>query len=45
LAPGLVQSSSINAIKAKFINELEDDVLGCRVVARNRQADAPPECP
>src|SRR5262249_56554854 len=40
LPPGLVQPSSIDAIKTKLINELEDDVLGRRVVARNRQSDA-----
>jgi hypothetical protein len=41
LPPGLVQSSGIDAIEAKLINELEDDGLCCRVIARNRQGDAP----
>src|SRR5262249_37268660 len=41
LPPGLIQPSSIDSIKAKFINEFEDDGLGGRVVARNRASDPP----
>src|SRR6476646_2224523 len=40
LPPGLVQPSGIDAVKAQFIDELQDNSLGCLVVARNRQGDA-----
>jgi len=40
LPPGLIQTSGINAIKAKFINEFEDGSLGCRVVPGNRKGNA-----
>ena len=45
LPPGLVQPSGIDAVKAQFIDELQDDGLGCLVVARNRQRDAIRPCP
>src|SRR4029077_4298272 len=38
--PELVQASGVDGIKAQFIDELEDDGLGGRVVARNRQGNA-----
>src|SRR5262245_24590261 len=40
LPPGLIQTSGFDAIKAKFIHELEDDGLGGRFVTGNRQGDA-----
>ena len=39
LPPGLVKPSGIDAVKAQFIDELQDNSLGCLVVARNRQGD------
>src|SRR6202040_3829435 len=41
LPPGLVQTAGIDAIKAQFFNELQNDGLGCVVIARNWQGDAP----
>ena len=41
LPPGLVQPSGIDAIKAQFIDELQDDGLGCRVVAATGRAIRP----
>jgi hypothetical protein len=40
LPPGLLQPSGIDAVEAQFIDELQDNSLGCLVVARNRQGDA-----
>jgi len=36
LPPGLVETAGINAIKAQFIDELQNDGLGCVVIARNK---------
>src|SRR6266403_5979048 len=41
LPPGLVQTAGIDAIKAQFPDELQNEGLGCVVVARNGQGDAP----
>jgi hypothetical protein len=41
LPPGLVQTAGIDAIKAQFFDELQNDGLGCVVIARNWQGDAP----
>ena len=41
LPPGLVQTAGIDAIKAQFSDELQNDGLGCVVIARNWQGDAP----
>src|SRR3984893_18355280 len=41
LPPGLVQTASINTIKAQFFDELQNDGLGCVVIARNWQGNAP----
>src|SRR6266446_3529944 len=41
LPPGLVQTAGIDAIKAQFFDELQNDGLGCGVIARNWQGDAP----
>src|SRR5437899_5924820 len=40
LPPGLVQTAGIDAIKAQFFDELQNDGLGCVVIARNWQGDA-----
>ena len=41
LPPGLAQTASIDAIKAQFFDELQNEGLGCVVIARNWQGDAP----
>jgi len=41
LPPGLVQTAGIDAIKAQFFDELQNNGLGCVVIARNWQGDAP----
>ena len=41
LPRGFVQTAGIDAIKAQFFDELQDDGLGCVIIARNWQGDAP----
>jgi hypothetical protein len=41
LPPRLVQPSSIDSIKAKFIDELKNDGLGCRIVAMSARLILP----
>jgi hypothetical protein len=38
--PGLVQTAGIDAIKAQFFDQLQNDGLGSVVIARNWQGDA-----
>jgi hypothetical protein len=40
LPPGLVQPAGIDAVKAQLVDELQDDGLGCGVIARDGQGDA-----
>ena len=40
LPPELVQAAGIDAIKAQLFDELQNDGLGCVVIARNWQRDA-----
>ena len=41
LPPGLVQTAGIDAIKAQFFDELQNDGLGCVVVATTGKAMRP----
>jgi hypothetical protein len=40
LPPGLVQSSGIDAVEAKFVDQPKHDGLGLRIVACDRQGNA-----
>jgi hypothetical protein len=40
LPPGLIQPSAIDGVEAQFIDKLQDDGLGCLVIAGNRQGNA-----
>ena len=41
LPPGVVQSAGIDGIETEFIDKLQDDGLGLRIVARNGAATSP----